>query len=170
MRWPCWVSQLNRFTRFLSTYCSALVPRPVAVAVYFDTKVAGDVGPVAMGSIVARFLEGTDVSIVMFEDSVGKENIAAADVKAYVSCFLAEVAKACRTASTLGDRIHLWLDVESYTYLLGDDKYVPTNIRRLIEQLRVGEGFVEKRVTFDFPDYLGRKSLYADYRALVRTE
>jgi hypothetical protein len=35
-----------------------------------------------MGSIIARFFKGTDVSVVILKDSVGKRDIAAPDVEA----------------------------------------------------------------------------------------
>jgi hypothetical protein len=164
-----WVSQLNKFTIHLSAYCTGLVPKPVAVSPYFDGKNPEDVSPAQLGSIIARFLKGTDVSVVMFQDSVGKRDIAAADVEAYVLPFLFEAAEACLTASRPGRPVHLWLNAESYTQL-ADGHRIPTDITRFKQQLEVDNLLVSKIVTFDFPDYLGRFPLYQDYIGLLKTE
>jgi hypothetical protein len=74
----------------------------VAVAPYFDGKQAGLVGPDGLGWIIARYLAGTDVSIVMLQDGVGKENIPADQVDAYVTPFLRAAADACRVLSRPG--------------------------------------------------------------------
>src|ERR1700722_1655508 len=122
-----------------------------------------------MGNILTRFLQGTDVSIVMFQDSVGKENITPPEVATYVTPFLQAAANACRLVSTPRHTVHLWLDVECY-YMDGDTALPTTDFGRIKEQLEVGKGLVSKRVAFDFPDDLGTHPLYGDYLRLIAGE
>jgi Domain of unknown function (DUF4434) len=68
-----WITQLNGFTAALSRACRSLVPRPVAVAPYFNGHTKGSdylVDCAGMQGILIGVLQCSDVSIVMLQDGV----------------------------------------------------------------------------------------------------
>jgi hypothetical protein len=165
-----WVSQLNGFTKALSSECNRLAPGLVAISPYFNGAVAPGSGLVdarQMGRNFARFLDGTDVSVVMLQDGVGVKSLPAGQVAGYVLPFLSSVKDACRRLSRPGREVEFWLNVESFTQF-DQSTRVPADIGRLRKQIALGRAQAEKVVTFEFTHYLGSEPLYDEYLQLIR--
>jgi hypothetical protein len=140
----------------VSRHCKGLAAdKPVAVAPFFNPnpEFIGTTETPAQNAerfarLYAEFLTGSDIDIVMLQDSVGARKLEVPDFDAKVRPYFDAFNRLC--APKLKE---FWADLEAYKLLPGDERR-PAEPERFNKQVEMFAPLVKTAVAFDFFHYM----------------
>lgn len=149
------IENLSAYFRKVSDTCHELAPgKPVAISPFFSPRPESWlVSAPVFGKNYRKFLENAGLDIVMLQDGAGARGIKKEEIAELVVPYFRELKKACDAT-----HVQLWANAESFEIVSGQpdpQKFWPTTIDRLLEQIRQEAPFVNGRlITFDLFHYM----------------
>lgn len=151
------LKNLSAYFRKVSAKCHELAPgKPVAISPFFNPRIEGQkwlVSASENGRNYRRFLENSGLDIVLLQDGAGARGIKKEEIGERIVPYFRELRKACDAT-----HVQLWANAESFEIVPGQpdpQKFWPTDIDRLLEQIRQEAPYVDGRlITFDLFHYM----------------
>lgn len=156
---PAEITRLRAFFQNITSACEQIAgDRPVAISPFIS---GWRPNPCQVESLYSELLNGSGLSIVLLQDSVGAQQWND-DIVQRTAPYFQAFQNACATAG-----VQFWANLESF--LITNDVYTATDISRLRRQFDAATPFVEKIVTFDFLHYMNPDIFLSGWNNARRT-